>query len=188
MSRSPSRVSARRPAARARWRGLLPVLALALVFITVLGGCASFPDNGPKQWRDKVEGGGPLAAPPRVPDKPPDSEQPPPPAPPGQGAGPNGCVDPDPQVVATCLDPISAVAVLPDAQSALVAERSTGRVLRVQKGKDPELIATIGVDAAGGGLLGLVLSPSYREDQLLYAYAATGTDHRVLRIAQGDPP
>jgi glucose/arabinose dehydrogenase len=189
VSRSPSRVSARRPAARARWRGLIPVLALALAFATLISGCASFPDSGPKQWRDKVEGGGPLAAPPRIPDQPPDSDQPPPPpAPPGQGAGPNGCVDPDPQVVATCLSPLSAVAVLPDAQSALVAERATGRILRVQKGKDPEVVATVPVDAGGGGLIGLVLSPSYQEDQLLYAYAASGGDHRVLRIAPGDPP
>jgi len=79
VTRSPSRVSARRPAARTRWRGLLPVLALALAFVTLIGGCASFPDNGPKQWRDTVEGGGPLAAPPRIPDQPPDSDQPPPP-------------------------------------------------------------------------------------------------------------
>jgi glucose/arabinose dehydrogenase len=164
------------------------VLAV-LSLVALLTGCASFPDTGPRQWHDKIENGGPLAAPPRIPDDQPDSEQPPPPpAPPGQGSGPNGCVDPDPQVVATCLNPISAVAVLPDAQSALVAERATGRVLRVQKGKDPQVVATVPVDPAGGGLIGLVLSPSYAEDQLLYAYAATPTDHRVLRIALGNAP
>jgi glucose/arabinose dehydrogenase len=73
-------------------------------------------------------------------------------------------------------------------ESALVAERATGRILRVRKGADPELVATVPVDASAGGLIGLVLSPSYIEDQLLYAYAATGTDHRVVRIAPGDPP
>jgi glucose/arabinose dehydrogenase len=160
-----------------------------LSLVTLLAGCASFPDTGPRQWHDKIENGGPLAAPPRIPDDPQDSPPPPPPpAAPGQGSGPNGCVDPDPQVVATCLDPISAVAVLPDAQSALVAERATGRVLRVEKGKDPQLVATVPVDPSGGGLIGLVLSPSYAEDQLLYAYAASPADHRVLRIALGSPP
>jgi glucose/arabinose dehydrogenase len=192
VSRPPSRVSARRPSARTRRPRLLAflALALALALATLLTSCATFPDTGPKTWRDKVEGGGPLANPPRIPDQPPDSQEPPPPPPGenGQGGGPTGCVDPDPQVVATCLNPLSAVAVLPDSQSALVAERATGRVLRVQKGKDPQLIATVSVDAGGGGLIGLVLSPSYQEDQLLYAYAATPTDHRVVRIAVGDPP
>jgi glucose/arabinose dehydrogenase len=159
------------------------MIVLATV-TTLAAGCATFPDTGPRQWKDKIENGGPLAAPPRIPDDQPDSSTPPPPPAPGQGGGPMGCLDPDPQVVATCLDPISAVAVLPDAQSALVAERATGRVLRVQKGTSPRLVATVPVDAGGGGLSGLVLSPSYAEDQLLYAYAATPTDHRLLRIAQ----
>ena len=83
---------------------------------------------------------------------------------------------------------MGALGVLPDGQSALVAERATGRILRVQKDKPAELISKGAVDASGGGLSGLVLSPSYGEDRLLYAYAATGTDHRVLRIAGGDPP
>lgn len=189
MPRPPSRVPARRPSARARWLALAPALVLALVAALLAGGCATFPDTGPRQWRDKPEDGGPLIAPPRVPDQPPESEQPnQPPGQPGQPGVPNGCLDPDPQVVATCLSPVSAVAVLPDPESALVAERATGQVLRVRKGKEPELVTTIPVDPAGGGLIGLVLSPSYLEDQLLYAYAASPTDRRVLRIAPGDPP
>lgn len=186
MSRPPYRVPARRPSVRARWLTLLSSVAVALV-VALLAGCASFPDTGPRQWRDKPEGGGPLAAPPRVPDEAPQSTPPQPPAQPGQPT-PNGCVDPDPQVVATCLSPLSAIAVLPDPESALVAERATGRILRVRKGKEPEVVATVPVDPAGGGLIGLVLSPSYMDDQLLYAYAATPTDHRVLRISPGDPP
>ncbi|WP_245645430.1 PQQ-dependent sugar dehydrogenase [Pseudonocardia acaciae] len=182
MFRPPYRVSARRRSARARWLPL--VLALVAAMIT---SCASFPDTGPRQWRDKPEDGGPLAAPPRVPENAPESEREQPPSQPGQ-AVPNGCVDPDPQVVATCLSPLSAVAVLPDPESALVAERASGRILRVQKGKEPQVVATVPVDPAGGGLIGLVLSPSYVDDQLLYALAATGSDRRVLRIAPGDPP
>lgn len=201
MSWPPFRVSVRRPPARTRRaragaprppvgpRRPRPLVLALLSLVALLAGCASFPETGPRQWHDKIENGGPLAAPPRIPDDQQDAPPPPPPpAAPGQGSGPNGCVDPDPQVVATCLDPISAVAVLPDAQSALVAERSTGRVLRVQKGKDPQVVATVPVDPSGGGLIGLVLSPSYAEDQLLFAYAATPADHRVLRIALGSPP
>jgi glucose/arabinose dehydrogenase len=169
---------------RSRW--WLPLLALVLA---LAAGCATFPDSGPRDWRDKPENGGPLAAPPKVPDPGQDQGEPgqPKPGQPG-GPAPSGCVDPDPQVIATCLDPIGAVAVLPDGQSALVAERATGRILRVQKDKPAELVSTVPVDAAAGGLTGLVLSPSYAEDRLLYAYAATGSDHRVLRIAGADPP
>ena len=105
------------------------------------------------------------------------------------GPEPTGCVDPDPQVVATCLAPISAVAVLPDARTALVAERTTGRVLRVQRGVEPTLVTTVPVDpTGGGGLTGLVLSPGYAEDRLVYAYATTPTDNRVLRLAPGEEP
>lgn len=152
----------------------------------LLSGCATFQDNGPRVWRPQPQDGGSLISPPQVPDQAPDSPKPPPP--PGQQSGPNGCVDPDPQVVATCLNPVSAIAVLPDAQSALVAERSTGRILRVQKGKQPQLVASVPVDASGGGLIGLVLSPTFDEDQLLYAYAASPTDHRVLRVPPDSPP
>ena len=121
----------------------------------------------------------------------PSDEPQPPPADsdPSATAEPVGCDDPDLQVVATCLAPVSAVAVLPDARSALVAERTTGRVLRVQRGTDPVLVTTVPVDASGGGgLTGLVLSPAYAEDRLVYAYATTADDNRVLRLAPGEEP
>jgi glucose/arabinose dehydrogenase len=157
----------------------------------LLAGCATFPDDtGPRDWREKLEGVGELGRPPVVPD--PGSPEPPPRrGEAGQGGPPaerSGCVDPDPQVVATCLEPVGAIAVLPDAESALVAERTTGRVLRVQGGREPELVATVEVDPAGGGLTGLVLSPYYAEDQLVYAYATTAVDNRVVRIAPGEAP
>ncbi|MDN5751354.1 MAG: PQQ-dependent sugar dehydrogenase, partial [Pseudonocardia sp.] len=79
--------------------------------------------------------------------------------------------------------------VLPDGVSALVAERTTGRVLRVEQGTDPELVATVPVDPTGdGGLTGLVLSPTYAEDRLLYAYTTTAQDNRVMLIAGGEAP
>ncbi|MGQ0576354.1 MAG: PQQ-dependent sugar dehydrogenase [Pseudonocardia sp.] len=166
-------------------------LAAALLGL-LLAGCATFPDDGPRDWREKLEGGGELGGPPSVPDPDaPDLPGPPGATPPGQGgqAQPQGCVDPDPQVVATCLNPVGAIAVLPDGDAALVGERTTGRVLRVERGAEPRLVATVPVDAAGGGgLTGLVLSPAYSEDRLVYAYATTPAGNQVLRIAAGEPP
>lgn len=172
------------------WR----VLVAGLLGVLLLAGCATFPDTGPRDWREKLEDAGELGGPPSVggqrpgdpgqqgqPGQPGDPDQPP--------AQPRGCDDPDPLVVATCLEPVGAIAVSPDGLSALVAERTTGRVLRVERGKDPRLVATVAVDpAGGGGLTGLVLSPAYSEDHLLYAYATTTTDNRVLRISTGEPP
>ena len=165
--------------------------AAAAVLGLLLAGCATFPDSGPRDWREQLEDTGELGGPPMVP-------QPPPPEAPPPGGGsdqsgpprpPSGCVDPDPQVVATCLNPVGAIAVLPDGRSALVGERATGRVLRVQRGVDPQLVTTVPVDAAGGGgLTGLVLSPSYVEDQLVYAYVTTAEDNRVMRLAPGEGP
>lgn len=166
--------------------------AAAALLGLLLSGCATFPDDGPRDWRDKLEGAGELGGPPVVPDT--AAPTPPPPgssgaSESGQPQAPTGCVDADPQVVATCLDPVGAVAVLPDSRSALVAERATGRVLRVERGVDPVLVATVPVDpSGGGGLTGLVLSPAYVEDQLVYAYVTTPTDNRVVRIAAGEPP
>jgi glucose/arabinose dehydrogenase len=160
------------------------------VLALLLAGCATFPDDGPRDWRPAIEGAGELGGPPSVP-APGTPEPPPASGAPESGAPetPPACVDPDPQVVETCLNPVGAIAVLPDSQTALVGERATGRVLRVAKDRDPVLVATVPVDAGGGGgLTGLVLSPSYAEDQLVYAYATTATDNRVVRIARGEPP
>jgi glucose/arabinose dehydrogenase len=168
-----------------RSRGVIALLAVLL-----LAGCASFPDGGPHDWRDKIEGVGELGGPPAAARTP--TEEPPPssdPAESGAPRAPSGCVDPDPQVVATCLAPVGAIAVLPDGVSALVGERTTGRVLRVRQGAAPSLVTTIPVDTiGGGGLTGLVLSPAYAEDQLVYAYITTPTDNRVVKLAPGEPP
>ena len=47
----------------------------------------------------------------------------------------------------------------------------------------------IPVDPTGdGGLMDIVLSPTYSQDRLMYAYVSTPTDNRVIRIADGDIP
>lgn len=79
---------------------------------------------------------------------------------------------------------------MPDGTSALVGERTTGKVYRVGIGMEKTLVATIaGVDADGdGGLLGIALSPYYAEDGLIYAYVTTNTDNRIVRFAPGQKP
>jgi len=93
-------------------------------------------------------------------------------------------------VIATCLEPISALVVLPgSAPVGLAAERTTGRILQVQRQRPNQEVAALAVDPAGdGGLTGLALSPSYSEDELIYAYITTPIDNRVVRIADGDVP
>lgn len=172
-------------------------LAGCLLSSLLASGCATFTGQPPpEQWRPQ-ESFTPQAAPePRVPGE-------------GEGNGgggeggggqgapttvppPNGCTDYHPGVIGTCLDLVSAVAALPGDGSdpiALVAERKTGRILRVRKGEEPALVATLPVDAGtDGGLTGLALSPNYTEDRLLFAYITTPTDNRLVRIAPGDSP
>ncbi|MDA3628295.1 PQQ-dependent sugar dehydrogenase [Saccharopolyspora sp. WRP15-2] len=162
------------------------LLSTTAVLGTLLAGCAQFPDEHPRPWSDP-----PSLAPQAGPQPSFESEAPPPvPGTPGEEpAKPVGCEDPDPAVVATCLDPIGAIAVLPDGSAALVGERSTGRVLRVERNAKPVELARIPVDAGnGGGLTGLALSPTYHEDELFYAYITTGSDNQVVRVAAGDRP
>src|SRR3712207_9595311 len=63
------------------------------------------------------------------------------------------------------------------------------RSLQVQRERPNQEVAALAVDPAGdGGLTGLALSPSYAEDELIYAYITTPIDNRVVRIAPGDMP
>lgn len=159
------------------------------VLVTV--GCATVAEQ-PEDWRPQEQiqpqsapepqepgGGGGLGS----------GQRPPPPSavPP-----PDGCTDYHPAVIATCLNQVTSVAALPgDGRdpSALVGERTTGRILRVKKETGAEVFAVAQVDATtDGGLTGLALSPTYAEDQLVFAYLTTATDNRLVRIAPGDTP
>ncbi|MGQ0839764.1 PQQ-dependent sugar dehydrogenase [Actinokineospora sp.] len=171
------------------------VLAAACAAGVLLSGCATFTAQPPPpSWQPRAPltpqtapapdvgqggggGGGEQAG-----EQPPMSEIPP----------PNGCKDFHPAVLGTCMDTLVAVAALPgDGRNptALVGERTTGRILLVRKDTEPALVATIPVDAStDGGLTGLALSPSYAEDQLVFAYITTPTDNRLVRIAPNDTP
>jgi glucose/arabinose dehydrogenase len=72
--------------------------------------------------------------------------------------------------------------------SALVSERTTGRIMRIPRGGGtPSLAMQVpGVNTDGeGGLLGLALSPSYTSDHLIYAYLTTSSDNRIVRFTIG---
>ncbi|HEV7452275.1 MAG TPA: PQQ-dependent sugar dehydrogenase [Pseudonocardiaceae bacterium] len=169
-------------------------VSVLLAAAALLAGCSvtgcsvtpTFPERHAGPFRPKPEIGSQAGPRPQIPGSPgtPGPRGGPPPGP------PRGCTDPDPQVVATCLEPISALVVLPGSGlSGLAAERTTGRILRVQRQRPTQEVAALAVDPAGdGGLTGLALSSSYAEDELIYAYITTPIDNRVVRIARGDTP
>jgi hypothetical protein len=96
----------------------------------------------------------------------------------------------DPYVVATHLTTPVGLTMLPDG-TALVGERTTGRIVRVQPraGQPVPTVRTLhGLDTSGdGGLLDLALSPTYAEDGLIYAYVTTPTDNRVVDFTLTGP-
>lgn len=100
------------------------------------------------------------------------------------------CAVPLPPIAAACLDAPWGVAPLPQADAALVAERTSGRILAVVLGQEPTEVATISdLDTrAGGGLMSVAVSPTFDEDQLIYVYATTTRGGELIRIAQGDEP
>jgi glucose/arabinose dehydrogenase len=88
-----------------------------------------------------------------------------------------------PQTVATGLVAPWSIAFLPDG-SALVSERDSGRVLQLRPGSAPQALGTVpGVVPGGeGGLLGLAVSPTYAQDQWVYAYFTAASDNRIVRF------
>jgi glucose/arabinose dehydrogenase len=105
------------------------------------------------------------------------------------GASPNPSAT-DPAVVAKNLKSPVGLTLLPDG-SALVGERTTGRIVRVQPKPDqpvPTVRTLPGLDTSGdGGLLDLAISPTYDEDNLVYAYITTATDNRVVDFTLNGP-
>lgn len=88
-----------------------------------------------------------------------------------------------------CLESTSGLIMGIDSKTALVAERITGAVEEISISAEPKVKTVIPVDPAGdGGLMDIVLSPTYSQDRLMYAYISTPTDNRVVRVADGDIP
>ncbi|MGW0247467.1 PQQ-dependent sugar dehydrogenase [Nocardia goodfellowii] len=90
--------------------------------------------------------------------------------------------------IALGIDVPWGLAFLPDG-AALVAERDTGRVLRVVAGRAPEQIYQVsGVVARGeGGLLGLAIARDYAATGWVYAYFTGSDDNRIVRFRLDGP-
>jgi len=107
---------------------------------------------------------------------------------PNETPGPTATATPRPparRVIATGLDVPWGIAFLPNGD-ALVAERTTARILRIPAGGgDPERVMTVpGVarNAGEGGLLGLAA-----RDDWVYAYlTSTRGDNRIVRFKLGE--
>ncbi|MGV0834936.1 PQQ-dependent sugar dehydrogenase [Mycolicibacterium thermoresistibile] len=156
-------------------RPVWSVLALLCAALLVASACARF-DNAQSQ---------PFTSEPELQPGPTTTTPPPPPLP----ANPPRKECPAPGVMQGCLESTSGLVMGLDSKSALVAERTTGAVKEVSIEAEPEIKTVLPVDPAGdGGLMDIVLSPTYRQDRLMYAYISTPTDNRVIRIADGDVP
>lgn len=166
-----------------RMRAVFAVLAGAALLLT---GCASVGSGAPN-WKPKPSFSGEGYEPPANP-------QPvQPTAPNGPSTAPTspGSTKPgDGAVVATHLTAPTAIAILPD-NTALVGERTTGRIVRVQPepGQPVQTVRTIhGLSTrGGGGLLDLAISPNYSQDNLIFAYITTPKDNRVVTFTLTGP-
>jgi glucose/arabinose dehydrogenase len=156
--------------------------AAAIAAALLLAGCASADATAP-DWRPKPSFQGEGAAPGLPPPNGPIPGQQSPGRSSSPTPSPSKSKQQDPAVVATHLAAPVGLTLLPDG-TALVGERTTGRIVQVQPepGKPVRTIRTLtGLDAAGdGGLLDLALSPNYTQDSLIFAYITTRSDNRVV--------
>jgi glucose/arabinose dehydrogenase len=174
---------------------LLTLLAAAITAPVLLASCGTPTTGnggGKPTWVPKPEGPPAVNDPePQLPGQPlPGPDLPPGSSAPGQPGQQSPGGPDDPNVLASRLKEPWGLALLPDGD-ALVGERTTGRILRVHADRTPpDVLQTItGLDATGdGGLLGLALSPAYREDRLVFAYVTSKTDNRVVKFELGSAP
>ncbi|AUH68432.1 MULTISPECIES: PQQ-dependent sugar dehydrogenase [Gordonia] len=163
---------------RTAGRALLAA-ASAVAVVLASTSCVNFSEE------DQAADQGSFTAPPTMQQAP---EQPPAPPSDDQGGGPpptGPCVDPDPAVIATCLASTGGVRPADSSgRSTYVAERTTGKIILSKRYGPQRAVAGVEVDASGdGGLVDFEMSPTYAEDQLIYALITTGSDNRVVRIA-----
>jgi glucose/arabinose dehydrogenase len=141
------------------WWSVRCVLVALCAALLVVTGCARFNDAQSQPFTTEPE------------RKPPPSSTPPPPPPLPDKPFPKQC--PAPGVMQGCLESTSGLIMQPDSKSALVAERTTGAVKEVSVSAEPKVKTVIPVDPSGdGGLMDIVLSPTYSQDRLMYAYVS----------------
>ena len=172
-------------------RAVRPVVALAAVLL--LAGCGAAANASGPTWvpRSTFQGEGLPPNPGSTgPQQSTPSQHPGAPTTRPSGPTPSPTNGPDPYVVATKLNSPVGIAVLPD-ETALVGERTTGRIVRVQPtpGQPVQTVRTLtGLSTSGGGgLLDLALSPNYRQDSLIFAYLSTPADNRVVAFTLTGP-
>ena len=74
---------------------------------------------------------------------------------------------------------------------ALVAERTTGRIIRIARPGGKKSVAHrvrgVATGSSEGGLLGLAVSPTYAKDKLVYAYYTRSgeSENRIVRFKLG---
>lgn len=146
----------RRTASFLRWAALL-------VAVTVLGAC---------------RGSAPSVA---SPGDPGDSDTAPGPAAVTETMRPDGPAVAGVSTIASRLRVPWGIAFFPGGD-ALVSERDEARLLRVTPGGAVSTLAQVPdvTPTSEGGLLGVAVSPDYERDGLIFVYATTAADNRVL--------
>lgn len=99
------------------------------------------------------------------------------------------------EVIAKDLEVPWGIAFLPD-ESALVTERDSGKILSITppqkeggKPKVDEVQVVDGIEHGGeGGLLGIAVSPDYKEDGTVFIYYTTAEDNRIASLKPGGKP
>ncbi|MGC5246887.1 PQQ-dependent sugar dehydrogenase [Gordonia sp. DT219] len=173
----------RAPIAASRVR--LGALAGAIILTLSVAGCADFSQQDREQAAGQFSANNESfqiqSTPPQSTPQNPTSAPPPPPGP---------CVDPDPAVIATCLASTGGLRAGDDEGAVtIVAERTTGKIVTTKRYGPQRVVASFDVDGSGdGGLVDFAFSPTYQQDQLIYALITTPTDNRVVRLAPGDVP
>jgi glucose/arabinose dehydrogenase len=170
------------PLTRAPLSALLagPLAALLAGLLTGCGADAA-PTGTPPAATATSQPGSPSAQPPAA-GGPPQTVRP---TPLGEGALDLSA----PQVIATGLQAPWGLAFLPSGD-ALVSERDRARILRIPAagGAPVEVMRLPETDPGGeGGLLGIAVSPDYRQDGLVYAYLTAAEDNRIVRFRLGGP-
>jgi glucose/arabinose dehydrogenase len=170
-----------------------PAVCAALIAVA-LAGCgadepvrdAATPPGSPSAAATTA----PPTTPP--PTTPPPTTPPPTTAPPTTAPPPTAAGVPDPgavEVLVTGLRIPWGIDFLPDGD-ALVTERDTTRVLRIPaKGGAPQEVTRLeqAEPAGEGGVMGLALSPTFAQDNLVYVYLTAAQDNRIVRFRLDAP-